>query len=421
LYAILSKRTDKSNLIVNFVSMVKSIFMRKIVLLLLFVVNTSFGQQQMNYQGFVHSIHNSEISVLQGLWGINELIVEESTKEYNLFPQISERLNYGNNIIFKADQTFVSSYSAPCGNDCFTTSTGKYKIIDDNYICFFLDEITRHGECSGVTKPNKDFGLYYFYKTENGLFNLIKSSGNVEQDKKNRIYRDLIIEKDKEIKQFGHINTYYNDLFDWKQTNFTEENDIIAFCMNENQIKDYEILYSHKVDKYSDWTTVLLKANENFLFVVYAIGNKSVGLYDDSKIKEKDNLVNKIESDKKLKKKTFRETYIQKTSSSDKNTITIYQNKNEIQKIVLKEYYSNGATATTTFYLQNEEPIYIVGEINTIYNQNTHISKTGFYISDWKTHKFIVKEIQKNAGEVNFYRISEKYIRVKEDVNKQFK
>ena len=399
--------------------MIKSIFMKKTVLLLLFVVNANFAQQQMNYEGFVNSVHNSEITVLQGFWKINELIEDESTKEYNLFPQNSEKFNYGNNIIFKEDQTFVSSYSAPCGNDCFTTTTGKYKIIDNNYICFFLDEITRQGECFGVTKPNKDFGLYYFYETENGLFNLLKSSGSVEQDKKNRIYRDLIIEKDKEIKQFG--NTYSNHLFDWKQTNFTNEKDIIAFCMNENQIKDYEILYSHKVDKYSDWTTVLVKASENFLFVVYGIGYKSVGLYDDSKVIEKDNLVNKIENNKKLKTKTFRETYIQKTSSSDKNTITIYQNKNEILKIVFKEYYSNGATAITTFYLQNEEPIYIVGEINTIYNQNTHISKTGFYISDWKTDKFIVKEIHKNAGEVNFYRIAEKYKIVKEDINKQFK
>lgn len=390
--------------------------MREIVLLLLFVVNVSFGQQQTNYKGFANSVHNSQITVLQGSWRINELITDKSTKEYNLFPQNPEERNYGNNITLKTDQTFMSSYSAPCGNDCFTTTAGKYKIIDENYICFFLDEITQNGECFGETKPNEDFGLYYFYKTEDGSFNLLKSSGSLEQDKQNRIYRDLIIEKNNEIKQF----TYSNLLFDWKQTNLTDENDIIAFCMNENQIKDYEVLYSYKVDK-RDKTTVLLKANNNFLFVVYGIGNKSVGLYNDSKIKEKDNLVSKIENNKKLKNKTFKETYNQKTSSSDNNTITIYQRKDEIQKILLKEYYSNGGTAITTFYLQNEEPIYIVGEKNILYNQNIQTSKTGFYISDWKTDKIIVKEIQKNAGEVDFYRIVEKYKRVKEDVNKQLK
>lgn len=390
--------------------------MREIVLLLLFVVNVSFGQQQTNYKGFVNSVHNSQITVLQGSWRINELITDKSTKEYNLFPQNPEECNYGNNITLKTDQTFMSSYSASCGNDCFTTTTGKYKIIDESYICFFLDEITQNGECFGETKPNEDFGLYYFYKTEDGSFNLLKSSGSLEQDKQNRIYRDLIIEKNNEIKQF----TYSNLLFDWKQTNLTDENDIIAFCMNENQIKDYEVLYSYKVDK-RDKTTVLLKANNNFLFVVYGIGNKSVGLYNDSKIKEKDNLVSKIENNKKLKSKTFKETYNQKTSSSDNNTITIYQRKDEIQKILLKEYYSNGGTAITTFYLQNEEPIYIVGEKNILYNQNIQTSKTGFYISDWKTDKIIVKEIQRNAGEVDFYRIVEKYKRVKEDVNKQLK
>lgn len=390
--------------------------MREIVLLLLFVVNVSFGQQQTNYKGFVNSVHNSQITVLQGSWRINELITDKSTKEYNLFPQNPEERNYGNNITLKTDQTFMSSYSASCGNDCFTTTTGKYKIIDESYICFFLDEITQNGECFGETKPNEDFGLYYFYKTEDGSFNLLKSSGSLEQDKQNRIYRDLIIEKNNEIKQF----TYSNLLFDWKQTNLTDENDIIAFCMNENQIKDYEVLYSYKVDK-RDKTTVLLKANNNFLFVVYGIGNKSVGLYNDSKIKEKDNLVSKIENNKKLKSKTFKETYNQKTSSSDNNTITIYQRKDEIQKILLKEYYSNGGTAITTFYLQNEEPIYIVGEKNILYNQNIQTSKTGFYISDWKTDKIIVKEIQRNAGEVDFYRIVEKYKRVKEDVNKQLK
>lgn len=48
--------------------------MNKIAFLLLFVVNVSFGQEQLNYQGFDSSIHNPKIIVLLGSWRINEII-----------------------------------------------------------------------------------------------------------------------------------------------------------------------------------------------------------------------------------------------------------------------------------------------------------------------------------------------------------
>jgi hypothetical protein len=395
--------------------------MKKITFLLLFVVNFSFGQEQINYQGFDHSIHYPEITILLGSWKIDELITNALATEYNFSLQDTAIFDYGNNIKLDADQTFTSYYTAPCRQDCFTTTTGKYKILDENYICFFLEKITRFGICNGDEQPNEDLGLYYFYKTESGSINILRSGGSLEQDKRNAFYRDLIIKKKKEMSQFGAISASYNLLFNWKQTSFEDEKEIVAFCMNENQIEKYEILYSYKtgVNRFDieHLNTILVKFGEKYRYIVYEMGSKSVGLYDDSEIMEKDSLVRNIDNDTKLKSKTLKETYDPLTSSSDKNTITVYQKKDEVRKIEHIEYDSRGGSIITTIYLQNKEPIYILRELrNTTYDQ-----KGGYYIVDLKTYKIIQRIIKKNYSDFSFSKLIQKYNRIKEEINTQLK
>ena len=110
--------------------------MKNLWILLLFLSNICSAQKQTNYPDFDLITHNSSIVSLQGKWRISQLITNAEITEYSLSQLGFDRFNYGNNITLNTNQTFVCDYSAECGNDCFTTTIGKYKIIDENYICF---------------------------------------------------------------------------------------------------------------------------------------------------------------------------------------------------------------------------------------------------------------------------------------------
>lgn len=123
-----------------------------------------------------YSFSNIKAQTILGEWGMNSLILDAETKEYKIFPIDPEKYHYGNNIIIKPDGTFVSYYTAPCGNDCFTTTTGKYEIIDKTHIRFFLEKITQDGECNGATEPNLDLGVYTIHYGKNEI-RFIKTIG----------------------------------------------------------------------------------------------------------------------------------------------------------------------------------------------------------------------------------------------------
>lgn len=384
--------------------------MKNILLLLLFVITNSCAQKQNNYDGFNSVTHNSKISLLQGKWRINQLISNSETKEYILTSQSSDKFNnYGNNISVNTDQSFVSSYSAECGNDCFTITKGKYKIIDENYICFYLDEIIRSGECSGNSKPNKDLGLYYYYKTENG-FRLLRSVGNLEQDKNNVYYYDLIVAKRKEIDEFYYRDGRNHSIYNWKQTDLKDEKEIVAFCMRENNIQDYEILFSHKGDIYSRLNIILVKINNQFHYVLYVIwGNPMVSLYNDFPIQKINQLVNKIDNDKALSKTEKKTTTPQNNSTSETKVITIYKKNNEINKVIYAryyEYYGKISVSTTTIYLQNSTPIYI--DYLSSPDIKNLISETGLYVLDWQNNNGVNKFIKHENGRLDKYLVSEK-------------
>lgn len=376
-------------------------FLKSILLLLFFVTTISYGQKQNNYDGFDLVTNNSKISALQGKWKISKLISDVETKEYILTPQSSDKFNnYGNNISLNLDQTFESDYSSDCGNDCFTTTKGKYKIIDENYICFYLEKILKRKMCTGSSEPNKDLGVYYFFKNNNG-FNLIKSSGNLERDKMNVQYRDLIITKSEDFQNYDY---YYgaNFLYKWKQTNLKDENEIVAYCMSENKIQEYEFLYTKIIDDYKASFVALVKVNNEFHYVIYDGSNKQVCLFDDYQVKKIDKLVNEINDIKSLKSTKFKETYNSITSLSDKNTITVYKHKDEIYKVQHIKYYQNSETyCTTTIYFQNLNPIYIESQMTTINNNNTKISKKGIYVLDWEKSQAINKVIVEDSGKID--------------------
>lgn len=231
-----------------------------------------------------------------------------------------------------------------------------------------MEEITKRGECFGNSKPNEDLGLYYYYKNGN-LHELLKSSGSLEKDKKMIEYRNLIISQDKKMKEYTNTGSErefnnLNNLFNWKRTDLKEEKDIVAFCMAENNISDYEILYSMKIDvHYGDKVIVLTKINNQFRYVVYTAGY-TVGLFDDSFIEPIEQAVAKINSNKTLKTKTFQRSNNQKTYNLELDKVTMYTKNNQVLKVVnFKNLNYNNPnikshTIITTVYLKDDKPIF---------------------------------------------------------------
>jgi hypothetical protein len=75
---------------------------------------------------------------------------------------------WGHSIYFDT-LTFSSSYSAPCGNDCFTSVHGTYLFTAENRIRVKIKSIDRHGFCDKKSEViNQDYGFYDLVKVESG-------------------------------------------------------------------------------------------------------------------------------------------------------------------------------------------------------------------------------------------------------------
>ena len=120
-----------------------------------------------------------------GEWYLIELFGERNPVEmYRL--QRQTRSTVGHLIDFAKDKTFYSTYFAPCGLDCFVNTKGTYKRIDRHYLSFHVDTFSAYGggcEKTEREKRDTDLGKYYVYFSPSGILYLIKSTGDLEQDK----------------------------------------------------------------------------------------------------------------------------------------------------------------------------------------------------------------------------------------------
>lgn len=131
---------------------------------------------------------------LAGLWKIDYLIGMSDENEYDITNRINYEENqflYGNSIVFSADSVFDCSYSAPCGNDCFPHTSGRYTVIDDTHIRLHLDRIEVHGMCKGRDeRPNIDLGKFLVETIKEG-FRLIACPEGVDEDQL-RVYSQMV-------------------------------------------------------------------------------------------------------------------------------------------------------------------------------------------------------------------------------------
>ena len=138
-----------------------------ILILLLGVYSSAFAQNK-----------------IEGLWYLLELFGEKPSMEmFRLERKTQERPGY--RIELDKDKTFLSSSFAACGNTRFVSMSGSYKKIGKHYLSFHVDNLSFYGIGYQTEREKKDtdLGKYYVYFSPSGILYLIKSTGDLEQDK----------------------------------------------------------------------------------------------------------------------------------------------------------------------------------------------------------------------------------------------
>ena len=129
-------------------------------------INLSFAQTEVRYASKTENI------LANTNWKVDDVPFENKEQKIYTLSAISETDSYdahwGHFISF-TEKTFTSSYSAPCGNDCFTSVSGEYLFVAIMTIKIKVSSIQRNGFCSEKSETlNKDYGNYELTKIETG-------------------------------------------------------------------------------------------------------------------------------------------------------------------------------------------------------------------------------------------------------------
>ena len=120
-----------------------------------------------------------------GNWYLFELFGEKTPVEMYRLQKITQ-VRTGPLINFAKDKTFYSTYFDPCGLDCIASTKGTYKRVDRHYLSFHVHTFSVYGEeCEKAEHEERDtdLGKYYVHLSTKGILYLIKSTGDLEQDK----------------------------------------------------------------------------------------------------------------------------------------------------------------------------------------------------------------------------------------------
>ncbi|WP_314152915.1 hypothetical protein [Capnocytophaga granulosa] len=138
---------------------------RIILILLLGIYSSAFAQNK-----------------IEGLWYLFDLFGEKPSMEmFRLERKTQERSGY--RIELDKDKTFLSSSFAACGNSGTISISGSYKKIGKHYLSFHVDNLSFYGIGTEREKKDTDLGKYYVHLSAKGILYLIKSTGDLDQDK----------------------------------------------------------------------------------------------------------------------------------------------------------------------------------------------------------------------------------------------
>ncbi len=218
-----------------------------------------------------------------GSWKINQVIAEKTKnpQEYVLYKiDTSNKYysTYGTKIVFNRNGTFHCSYSAPCGNDCFPSSSGTFKMTDDKHVSFYVKKFSQVGDCEHKDlKLNLNLGLYYL-AINSANIKLIKSNGYLLQDSLNQKYSSMIDTCMKKIS--------YNFQLNKKTTLKGNKERVDEYIKKFTTVKDYSIVYMKVADNYLVNLIKNKELKEDYFYVLTDFTNRydyKVGFYKPKK------------------------------------------------------------------------------------------------------------------------------------------
>ena len=107
----------------------------------------------------------SSIELQNSSWKIDGKCLETENEDGFVLCSYSESAGdiasrWGYYISF-TENTFQTSYRAPCGVDCFTSVSGTYQWVAPNKMELFVSKTSRSKYCNKSSEnPNKSFGIY---------------------------------------------------------------------------------------------------------------------------------------------------------------------------------------------------------------------------------------------------------------------
>lgn len=106
-----------------------------------------------------------QAQALVGTWKTDAVVAYDVREYYVLTPankteEATKMERYGSFVVFSEDYTFQSYYTAPCGNDCFTTTDGTYEYLDKNTVKLTLHRVHQSGMCQDTQNKKVVLGVF---------------------------------------------------------------------------------------------------------------------------------------------------------------------------------------------------------------------------------------------------------------------
>ena len=134
---------------------------------------------------------------LKGKWITNSLLRDFKEGYQNLLVLTQrERESFGYATEFKKNDKnqYISYYFAPCGNDCFPSITGTFKLIAPSYVRPNALTFEQHGNCEKKNKTlHNDTADYYIYKVSDKKIFLVKSTSKNEKEDQEKAKNYLLV------------------------------------------------------------------------------------------------------------------------------------------------------------------------------------------------------------------------------------
>ena len=134
---------------------------------------------------------------LKGEWITNSLLRDFKEEYKNLFvltQREGERVGYATEFKKNDKNQYISYYFAPCGNDCFPSIIGTFKLIAPSYVRLNALTFEQTGDCKHKNeKLHNDTADYYIYKVSNKKIFLVKSTSKNEKEDQEKAKNYLLV------------------------------------------------------------------------------------------------------------------------------------------------------------------------------------------------------------------------------------